>query len=95
MSGWRKARGSLGNGNCVEVASCFRKSTYSVNNGQCVEVGADWRKASSSIGSGQCVEAASGERAVLVRDTTDRDGPELAFPAQAWSAFAAALRGAA
>lgn len=63
--------------------------------GECVEVASGYRKPSRSIGNGACVEAASGQWTVLVRDTTDRQGPELAFPAAAWSAFAAALRGAA
>jgi Domain of unknown function (DUF397) len=73
--------------------SGWRKSSRSIGNGQCAGVGQDWRRSSRSVNNGQCVEAASGERAVLVRDTTDRDGTALAFPAQAWSAFAAALRG--
>lgn len=93
MSGWRKARQSIANGQCVEVGQGYRKSSRSTYNGNCVEVGQDWRKPSRSINNGACVEAASGQRTVLVRDTTDRDGPELAFPAAAWSAFAAALRG--
>jgi hypothetical protein len=29
--------------------------------------------------------------AVLIRDTTDREGPALAFPATAWRAFTATL----
>jgi hypothetical protein len=30
--------------------------------------------------------------AVLVRDTTDRDGPELTFTADVWRAFTATIR---
>ena len=33
-------------------------------------------------------------RVVLVRDTQDRDGPRLAFPAGAWTAFLAGLKSA-
>ncbi len=53
----------------------------------------DWRKSSySGSGGGSCVELASGSGAVLVRDTTDRDGGTLAFTADAWRAFTGGLR---
>ena len=53
----------------------------------------DWRKSSfSSAQGGSCVETATGDGAVLVRDTTDRDGGTLAFSAQAWRAFAATTK---
>jgi hypothetical protein len=29
---------------------------------------------------------------ILVRDTTDRDGGTIAFPAGAWTAFTASIR---
>ena len=46
-----------------------------------------WRKSSYSANGGQnCVEVA-GDKAVLVRDTTNRDGGTLAFSAQAWQTF--------
>jgi hypothetical protein len=67
----------------------FRKSTFSFANGNCVEVGEDYRKSSRSHANGNCVEAGNGPAAVLVRDTTDREGNVLAFPAQAWAAFLA------
>lgn len=52
-----------------------------------------WRKSNySSNGGGECVEAAHVPGAVLVRDTKDRDGGTLAFTADAWSAFVAALK---
>ena len=47
----------------------------------------DWRKSSYSVANGQCVEAASGSDMVAVRDTTDRGGTTLVFPAAAWTAF--------
>jgi hypothetical protein len=48
---------------------------------------APWRKSSYSANGGQnCVEVAD-DSAVLVRDTTNRDGGTLAFSAQAWQAF--------
>ena len=47
----------------------------------------DWRKSSySGDNGGECVEVATAG-AVLVRDTTDRSGPTLAFTADAWRAF--------
>ena len=51
-----------------------------------------WRKSSySGDNGGECVEVALAQ-AVLVRDTTDRDGPVLTFTADAWRAFTAAIR---
>lgn len=52
-----------------------------------------WRKSSFSGGNGgQCVEAGSILGAVLVRDTTNRNGGTLAFSAQAWKSFAATIK---
>jgi hypothetical protein len=51
----------------------------------------NWRKASYSNGSGDCVEVADMARAVLVRDTTDRDGGTLFFTAEVWRAFLGTL----
>ena len=48
---------------------------------------APWRKSTYSANGGQdCVEVA-GDEAVLVRDTTNRDGGTLAFTAEAWQTF--------
>ena len=53
----------------------------------------DWRKSSySGANGGQCVETATAAGAVLVRDTTDRDGGILAFTADAWAEFLGTLR---
>jgi len=52
----------------------------------------NWRKSSySGDNGGECVEVASTE-AVLVRDTTDHNGPVLTFTADAWRAFTATIR---
>jgi hypothetical protein len=52
-----------------------------------------WRKASySNNGGTACVEAGHVPGAVLVRDTTDRDGAVLTVPADAWRRFTATLR---
>ena len=51
-----------------------------------------WRKSSfSGTNGGQCVEVAA-PGAVLVRDTTNRDGETLTFSAQAWKSFAAMIK---
>lgn len=76
----------------------WRKSSYSsTTGGNCVEVATTdrnhfWRKSSHSGGmNNACVEvAASG--AVLVRDTTDRDGFTLSVSGAAWTKFLAAVR---
>jgi Domain of unknown function (DUF397) len=52
-----------------------------------------WRKATySSNGGASCVEVGSDTSAVMVRDTTDREGPMLAFGAGAWERFTGSLR---
>ena len=52
----------------------------------------NWRKSSRSGTDGNCVETASTPGAVLVRDTTDRSGPVLAFSAGTWKRFASSLK---
>jgi hypothetical protein len=72
--------------------SPWRKSSYS-SGGQstCVEV-STWRKSSYSSGAqSQCVEVAAAS-AVLVRDTTNRDGGTLTVGAAAWTRFLATIR---
>jgi Domain of unknown function (DUF397) len=70
----------------------WRKSSYSGNGNDCVEVAA-WCKASYSGNGGNCVEAGvAGVGRVLVRDTTDRAGGTLSFPAAAWRVFASELK---
>ena len=52
----------------------------------------NWRKASySSNGGASCVEIANTD-VVLVRDTTDRSGPVLAFTPDTWRKFTTAVR---
>lgn len=54
-----------------------------------------WRKSSySEGGDGNCVEVADGLPAVVpVRDSKSPHGPVLRFPATAWTAFLATLKG--
>jgi hypothetical protein len=53
----------------------------------------DWRKSTYSEGNGgSCVETANSNGAVLVRDTTNRNGGTLSFTAAAWQEFVTQLR---
>jgi Domain of unknown function (DUF397) len=45
-----------------------------------------WRKSSASL-SGECVEVAGKGEEVAVRDSKDRDGPQLTFSARTWRDF--------
>ncbi|MGH1554843.1 DUF397 domain-containing protein [Streptomyces sp. L7] len=50
----------------------------------------NWIKSSYSAGNGACVEVKSPALAALaVRDSKTLDGPTLAFPVDAWTAFVA------
>jgi hypothetical protein len=52
----------------------------------------EWRKSSYSADGGQaCIETASEAGDVMVRDTTNREGGTLSFPASAWERFIKAL----
>ncbi|KOU57234.1 toxin [Streptomyces sp. MMG1533] len=65
------------------------KSTYSSGSGDdCVEVALSWRKSSySSSASGDCVEVATCPATIHVRDSKDRQGPQLALSSDAWADF--------
>jgi len=85
--------GSQGD-NCIEVALDWRKSSYSGSQGDdCVEVALPWHKSSYSSGSqGDCVEVAECPGTVHVRDSKDKEGPQLAFAPDAWADFLAYAR---
>ena len=52
-----------------------------------------WRKSTHSDGNGgECIELASDNGALMVRDTTNRDGATLTFTAQAWQEFTRRLQ---
>lgn len=74
--------------------SAWFKSSYSSENGTaCVEIA--WLKSSYSQEQGNnCVEvgAMPATREVAVRDSKDKSGPALLFPAEAFAAFVAAVR---
>jgi hypothetical protein len=51
-----------------------------------------WFKSSHSDGEGgECVEVAAGPGAVRVRDSKDREGPQLAVAPAPWAAFVSHL----
>ncbi|MFG2908522.1 DUF397 domain-containing protein [Kitasatospora sp. NPDC048286] len=53
---------------------------------------ASWAKSSYSNNGGDCVEVAPDFPGLIpVRDSKDPEGPTLAFPADAWSSFVAAV----
>lgn len=71
--------------------AAWRVATYTGGNGNCVEV-ASWRVATYTGGNGDCVEVGDAGRAILVRDTKDRDGGTLAFTAATLQSFANSLK---
>ncbi|MFF7456800.1 DUF397 domain-containing protein [Kitasatospora sp. NPDC008115] len=53
-----------------------------------------WRKSTFSGNQGNCIEVADGFVSVMpVRDSKDPEGPVLVFPAEAWLAFVAGIKG--
>jgi hypothetical protein len=66
----------------------FKSSYSSGGSGDCVEVALAWRKSSrSSSASGDCVEVATRPDTIHIRDSKNRQGPELQLSPTAWSAF--------
>jgi hypothetical protein len=87
MITWRKSSASK-DMNCVEVG--WHKAGAS-EAGNCVEVG--WHKSSASSANGHCVEVGQGDCSMVhVRDTKNREGGELQFTPQAWTAFIAGIK---
>jgi len=92
---WHKSSYSGSQGDdCVEVAVAWHKSSHSGSQGDnCVEVGVGWHKSSHSSGSeGDCVEVAECPGVVHVRDSKDKEGPQLLFAPDAWAEFLAYAR---
>ncbi|MBA4861621.1 DUF397 domain-containing protein [Streptomyces sp. PSKA54] len=65
------------------------KSSYSGSQGDdCVEVALSWRKSSYSSGSeGDCLEIAPCPTTIHIRDSKNKQGPQLALSPTAWADF--------
>jgi hypothetical protein len=66
----------------------FKSSYSSGGDGDCLEVALSWHKSSYSGGSGDdCVEVASCRNTIHVRDSKDKQGPQLVLSPGAWTSF--------
>ena len=66
----------------------FKSSYSSGGDGDCIEVALSWRKSSySSSGDGDCVEVAPCPTTIHIRDSKNRQGPQLALSPAAWTDF--------
>jgi hypothetical protein len=51
-----------------------------------------WRTSSYTSAGGNCVEVGDANHAILVRDSKDRTGGTLTFPASTWQSFTNSLK---
>ena len=51
-----------------------------------------WRKSTRCAGNGACIETARTPGAVLVRDSTDPDGPRITLTAREWRGLLDAIK---
>jgi hypothetical protein len=66
----------------------FKSSYSSSASGDCVEVALSWHKSSySSGGDGDCVEVALTPATIHIRDSKDKQGPQLTLSPTAWADF--------
>jgi hypothetical protein len=66
----------------------FKSSHSGTQGDNCLEVALSWHKSSHSGTDGDnCVEVAACPGTVHVRDSKDKQGPQLALTPAAWSAF--------
>ncbi|MGW7542067.1 DUF397 domain-containing protein [Streptomyces sp. NPDC054770] len=66
----------------------FKSSYSSGGSGDCVEVSLSWRKSVYSIsGAGDCVDVATRPATIHIRDSKDRQGPQLTVSPDAWANF--------
>ncbi|WP_225851011.1 DUF397 domain-containing protein [Streptomyces sp. HPF1205] len=66
----------------------FKSSYSSASGDNCIEVALSWHKSTYSSAQGDnCIEVAACPDTVHVRDSKDKQGPQLAFSPTAWAAF--------
>jgi hypothetical protein len=66
----------------------FKSSYSSGPSGDCIEVAVAWHKSSYSGSSGDnCIEVAECPGTIHVRDSKDKQGPQLTFSPAEWSNF--------
>ncbi|MFG2952187.1 DUF397 domain-containing protein [Streptomyces sp. NPDC048291] len=66
----------------------FKSSYSSASGDDCIEVALSWHKSSySSSASGDCVEVAACPTTIHIRDSKDRQGPQLALSPATWANF--------
>jgi hypothetical protein len=66
----------------------FKSSYSSAQGDNCIEIALSWHKSSFSGDAGDnCVEVAECSDLVHVRDSKDKEGPQLAFTPAAWTDF--------
>ncbi|MFF6959225.1 MULTISPECIES: DUF397 domain-containing protein [unclassified Streptomyces] len=66
----------------------FKSSYSSAQGDNCIEVAATWHKSSYSGSEGDnCVEVSACPSTVHVRDSKDKEGPQLAFSPAQWADF--------
>ncbi|GGM95000.1 DUF397 domain-containing protein [Streptomyces fuscichromogenes] len=89
LSWFKSSYSSGGDGDCVEVALSWHKSSYSSASGDnCVEVSLSWPKSVYSIGgSGDCVDVGTRPATIHIRDSKNRQGPQLTVSPDAWAGF--------
>jgi hypothetical protein len=54
--------------------------------------GLQWRKARRSVNNGACVEVAPVSGQILIRDSTDRNGPVMRYSERSWYMFVAGAK---
>ncbi|MBA2947774.1 DUF397 domain-containing protein [Streptomyces himalayensis] len=68
----------------------FKSSYSSGDSGDCLEAALSWRKSSySSGGDGDCLEIAPCPTTIHIRDSKNKQGPQLALSPTAWADFVA------
>ncbi|MGW3034882.1 DUF397 domain-containing protein [Streptomyces sp. NPDC001178] len=66
----------------------FKSSYSSASGDDCIEVALNWHKSScSSSGDGDCAEVATCPTTIHIRDSKNKQGPQLALSSPTWEGF--------